>query len=79
MTLIRTALSTIAAPLLALAGQSVAAKRGMNRGSVDPMYLDPPFNSRADPAAPGGSRVASAPSGLPGTGVSTGWRPGKTT
>ena len=74
MTLMRTAPLTIAAPPLALAiaGQSVAAMRGMNGGWVNPMYLDPPLDSKAEPAALGGFRVAGAPSRTPGTGVWTG-------
>ncbi len=34
--------------------------RGMNSESVDLIYLDPPFNSKADYAAPIGSRAAGA-------------------
>lgn len=34
--------------------------RGMNSDSVDLIYLDPPFNSKADYAAPIGSRAAGA-------------------
>ncbi len=70
----RTGLSTIAALLLALAvsGQSVAAMRGMNSGPVNPMYLDPPLNSKAGPVAPGGLRLAGAPSRTSGTGAWTG-------
>ena len=34
--------------------------RGMNSGSVDLIYLDPPFNSNADYAAPIGSQAAGA-------------------
>ena len=53
-------------------GGNLDIMRGMNIGSVDPMYLDPPFNSRADPAAHGGSWVAGAPPRMPGAGVWTG-------
>ena len=34
--------------------------RGMNSGSVDLIYLDPPFNSKANYAAPIGSKAAGA-------------------
>ena len=34
--------------------------RGMNSASVDLIYLDPPFNSKTDYAAPVGSRAAGA-------------------
>ncbi len=34
--------------------------RGMNSASVDPIYLDPPFNSKTNYAAPIGSRAAGA-------------------
>ena len=34
--------------------------RGMNSASVDLIYLDPPFNSKANYAAPIGSRAAGA-------------------
>lgn len=34
--------------------------RGMNSGSVDLIYLDPPFNSKADYSAPVGSKAAGA-------------------
>ena len=34
--------------------------RGMNSESVDLIYLDPPFNSKADYAAPVGSKASGA-------------------
>ena len=34
--------------------------RGMNSDSVDLIYLDPPFNSKANYAAPIGSKAAGA-------------------
>lgn len=34
--------------------------RGMNSESIDLIYLDPPFNSKANYAAPIGSRMADA-------------------
>ena len=34
--------------------------RGMNSESVDLIYLEPPFNSKVDYAAPSGSRAAEA-------------------
>ena len=34
--------------------------RGMNSGCVDLIYLDPPFNSNANYAAPNGSKAAGA-------------------
>ncbi len=34
--------------------------RGMNSASVDLIYLDPPFNSKANYAAPIGSKAAGA-------------------
>ena len=41
-------------------GDNLPILRGMNSGSVDLIYLDPPFNSKADYAAPIGSRAAGA-------------------
>ena len=35
--------------------------RGLNFASVDPIYLDPPFNSNRNYAAPVGSAAAGAP------------------
>lgn len=41
-------------------GDNLPILRGMNSGSVDLIYLDPPFNSKANYAAPIGSRAAGA-------------------
>ena len=41
-------------------GDNLLVMRRMNSGSVDLIYLDPPFNSKADYAAPIGSRAAGA-------------------
>lgn len=41
-------------------GDNLPILRGMNAASVDLIYLDPPFNSNADYAAPIGSRAAGA-------------------
>ena len=41
-------------------GDNLDIMRGMNSESVDLIYLDPPFNSKADYAAPIGSRAAGA-------------------
>ena len=41
-------------------GDNLPIMRGMNGNSVDLIYLDPPFNSKADYAAPIGSRAAGA-------------------
>ena len=41
-------------------GDCLDVMRGMNGESVDPIYLDPPFNSNADYAAPIGSKAAGA-------------------
>ena len=41
-------------------GDNLTVMRGMNTGSVDPIYLDPPFNSKRDYAAPIGSQAAGA-------------------
>ena len=41
-------------------GDNLAIMRGMNSESVDLIYLDPPFNSKANYAAPIGSRAAGA-------------------
>ena len=41
-------------------GDNIDIMRGMNSASVDLIYLDPPFNSRADYAAPIGSMAAGA-------------------
>ena len=41
-------------------GDNLYIMRGMNSGSVDLIYLDPPFNSKANYAAPIGSRAAGA-------------------
>ena len=36
------------------------SRRGLNTASVDLIYLDPPFNSNAEYAAPVGSKAAGA-------------------
>ena len=41
-------------------GDCLYVMRGMNSESVDLIYLDPPFNSKADYSAPIGSRAAGA-------------------
>ena len=41
-------------------GDNLEIMRGMNSESVDLIYLDPPFNSKANYAAPIGSRAAGA-------------------
>ena len=41
-------------------GDNLDIMRGMNSESVDLIYLDPPFNSKADYAAPIGSQAAGA-------------------
>ena len=41
-------------------GDNLPIMRGMNSESVDLIYLDPPFNSHADYAAPIGSKAAGA-------------------
>ena len=41
-------------------GDNLHVMRGMNSASVDLIYLDPPFNSNADYAAPIGSEAAGA-------------------
>ena len=39
-------------------GDNLQVMRGMNSGAVDLIYLDPPFNSKKDYAAPVGSQAA---------------------
>ena len=41
-------------------GDNLHVMRGMNSASVDLIYLDPPFNSKVDYAAPIGSKAAGA-------------------
>ena len=41
-------------------GDNLEVMRGMNSASVDLIYLDPPFNSKANYAAPIGSKAAGA-------------------
>ena len=41
-------------------GDNIDVMRGMNSESVDLIYLDPPFNSNRDYAAPIGSEAAGA-------------------
>ena len=43
-------------------GDNLPIMRGMNSDSVDLIYLDPPFNSNRDYAAPIGSQAAGAAS-----------------
>ena len=42
-------------------GDNLDIMRGMNSESVDLIYLDPPFNSNRDYAAPIGSEASGAP------------------
>ena len=48
------------APSTIWTGDNLYIMRGMDSESVDLIYLDPPFNSKADYAAPIGSRAAGA-------------------
>ena len=41
-------------------GDNLDVLRGINSGCIDLIYLDPPFNSNADYAAPIGSQAAGA-------------------
>ena len=41
-------------------GDNLSIMRRMNNGCVDLIYLDPPFNSNVDYAAPIGSKAAGA-------------------
>ena len=41
-------------------GDNLPIMRGLNSESVDLIYLDPPFNSKANYAAPIGSKAAGA-------------------
>ena len=58
-------------------GDNLDILRGLNSASVDLIYLDPPFNSNRNYAAPVGSAAAAAPrSRTPGrsqTSTSPGW------
>ena len=45
-----------------LTGDNLGVMRGMNSESVDLIYLDPPFNSNRNYAAPIGSEAAGAAS-----------------
>ena len=47
-------------PKTIFTGDNLPIMRGMNRASVDLIYLDPPFNSNANYAAPIGSEAAGA-------------------
>ena len=47
-------------PKTILTGDNLPIMRGMNSESVDLIYLDPPFNSKANYAAPIGSEAAGA-------------------
>ena len=47
-------------------GDNLDVLRGMNSASVDLIYLDPPFNSNRDYAAPIGSEAAGAKAGTQG-------------
>ena len=44
-------------------GDNLDVMRGINDACVDLIYLDPPFNSNRDYAAPIGSKAAGAASG----------------
>ena len=48
------------APSTIWTGDNLDVLRGLNSDTVDLIYLDPPFNSKADYAAPVGSRAAGA-------------------
>jgi len=48
------------APKTIFTGDNLPIMRGMNSASVDLIYLDPPFNSKTDYAAPIGSQAAGA-------------------
>ncbi len=48
------------APSTIWTGDNLYVMRGMNSESVDLIYLDPPFNSKVDYAAPIGSAAAGA-------------------
>ena len=68
-------------PQTIFTGDNLPIMRGMNSESVDLIYLDPPFNSNANYAAPIGSEAAGADGtfearnrGLFLLGVSTGGR-----
>ena len=41
-------------------GDNLDVMRGINLACIDLIYLDPPFNSSADSAAPTGSQAAGA-------------------
>lgn len=47
-------------PKTIFTGDNLPIMRGMNSESVDLIYLDPPFNSNVDYAAPIGSQAAGA-------------------
>ena len=47
-------------PKTIFTGDNLPIMRGMNSESVDLIYLDPPFNSKANYAAPIGSEAAGA-------------------
>ena len=47
-------------PKTIFTGDNLPIMRGMNSESVDLIYLDPPFNSKANYAAPIGSQAAGA-------------------
>ena len=47
-------------PKTIFTGDNLPIMRGMNSKSVDLIYLDPPFNSKANYAAPIGSEAAGA-------------------
>ena len=48
------------APNTIFTGDNLPILRGMNSNSIDLIYLDPPFNSNANYAAPIGSKAAGA-------------------
>ena len=47
-------------PQTIFTGDNLSIMRGMNSESVDLIYLDPPFNSKTNYAAPIGSEAAGA-------------------
>ena len=47
-------------PKTIFTGDNLPIMRGMNSESVDLIYLDPPFNSKVNYAAPIGSEAAGA-------------------
>ena len=54
-------------------GDNLDILRGLNSASVDLIYLDPPFNSNRNYAAPVGSAAAGAASRTPGRSPTSTW------